>query len=71
MTCAYCGTAAALTQPGRFCSPNHRVYFHRDALRARRAHLADEADAALRAGDPALLEQVARRTVALLAQTIS
>lgn len=65
VTCDYCQAEANLAQPGRFCSPRHRSYWHRDRLLAQR--LAAEADAALRSGDVLKLEHVARETARLLA----
>lgn len=67
VTCDYCQTEADLAQPGRFCSPRHRSYWHRDRLLAQRQRLAAEADAALRSGDVLKLEHVARETARLLA----
>lgn len=65
--CAYCGDAAELATPwGRFCSPKHRTYFHRDALIAQRKRLAADAEAALASGDIAELERIARSTADLL-----
>ncbi|MBO3664795.1 hypothetical protein [Microbacterium stercoris] len=67
ITCDHCGAEAKLAQPGRFCSPTHRTYWHRDALITQRARLAAQADEALASGDVVALEAVARKTAALLA----
>lgn len=64
--CDFCQTDTELSKPGRFCSPRHRSYWHRDQLIAQRKCLAVEADAALRSGDVLKLEHVARATVSLL-----
>ncbi|WP_136024851.1 hypothetical protein [Microbacterium sp. K27] len=67
VTCDYCHRDTELAKPGRFCSPRHRSYWHRDRLTFQRQSLAAEADDALRSGDVLKLERVARATVSLLA----
>lgn len=68
LRCVHCGRiftaghAAALT-----CSGQCRNGRHRATMRARRARLAADADAAARAGDLAALTRVARATASLLA----
>jgi hypothetical protein len=66
IVCAYCGSAASLTQPGRFCNRQHRAYFHRDELRAQRRRLAAQAETAAVSGDVEQLERVAREAASLL-----
>lgn len=68
MTCAHCGRDFVAAHPAAVtCSDRCRIRRHRIILRARRAQLAAEADAAARAGDLAALTRVARATASLLA----
>lgn len=67
VTCARCGRATNLSQPGKFCRPACRVAHRREGRIAARADLAAEAERALSSGDVMALERVARSAVALLA----
>ncbi len=65
--CAECGSAFTAAHSGaRTCSNACRVRLYRARLLEQRARLGAEADAALRSGDVAALEAVARRAAAML-----
>lgn len=65
--CARCGQTFESSRPALTCSGACRQAVYLQRARATRARLALDADAALRGGDVAALERVARQAAAMLA----